>query len=196
MQIPCSFYFSRVFLSFAVQTGSLPPILTNRFFFSFWFPSWFGYILLPMAAHLFAFVLLPLRHVPAARVASFQPPSSLLCIAHFYSKGYGGVQDRWGVRGAWGPKEKNSAHRKNRNEIFIIRQSKIFLSAFLACCFWGVAQKFHRHASGCERKIVGPGKKKMENGRWALGGTVKSIKICQKLFRFRILTKCSHMAKP
>lgn len=37
-----------------------------------------------MAAHLFAFVLLPLRHVPAAQVASFQPPSSLLCIAHFY----------------------------------------------------------------------------------------------------------------
>lgn len=57
-------------------------------------PSWFGHILLPMAAHLFAFVLLPLRHVlrppPAARPAPLplcrHRAYYALHILHFYLK--------------------------------------------------------------------------------------------------------------
>lgn len=172
MQIPSSFYFSRVFLSLFVLIHIVIPSPSHSVFLillpvSVGFPLGFGYILLPLAAHLFAFVLLPLRHVRPLCPASCSP-SSLLCIAHFYVFTFLLKRRTEG----W----KNSAHRKNRNEIFIIRQSKVFLSAFLACCFWGAVKNSNDMPAAS--KGIGNGKvgRLGGRGRWQLSSQSKYAK--------------------
>jgi len=149
MQIPCSFYFSRVFLSL------LPPLPALSAFLCV-----FLMVLATFCCH-WRRIFLPLF---CFRCGMFFPSVSHPSLPFRHRAYYALHIFTFLLKRRTQREWKNSAHRKNRNEIFIIRQSKVFLSAFLACCFWGAVEKFHRHASGFEEK-----RKNRRVGGWVGG---------------------------
>lgn len=132
MQIPCSFYFGSVFFSHTFRSAQIPPLLHP-----------------PIGAHrilCFCFASAVPCFLPMSlRFFISTATSSLLCIAHFtfLLKGDGAgegeaMQKRPTKRTTseikilpppyplHSPLIPDIIYRKNRNEIFIIRQSKIF----------------------------------------------------------------------